>query len=242
MLVQRLEPDSELRIYLLDATLPELLDDPKGFGECLAVSREPWALIVGNFAFGQSAEDAARLRTLGRIAAAHDAPLLAEAAPPSEADLEPDWTALRKSAEARWIGLALPRFLLRLPYGKETLEVESFPFEEMPQSIHAHYLWGNPAFACACSIGEAFRNNGWNLRPGRGQITGLPLHIYKENGESMAKPCAEVLLSERDVEFILDRGLMPLASIKNQDSVLLPRMQSISDPLAPLAGRWAARS
>jgi type VI secretion system protein ImpC len=240
MLVQRLDPDSELRIYLLDATLRELLDDPQGFAECLAASREPWALIAGNFAFGQSAEDAARLRTLGRIAAATGAPLLAEGQPPSEAELAPDWTALRKSAEARWIGLAVPRFLLRLPYGKDTSEVESFAFEEMPQSVHAHYLWGNPAFACACCLGEAFRNDGWNLRPSRGQITGLPQHVYKEDGESVAKPCAEVLLTEREAEFILNNGLMPLASIKSQDSVLLLRMQSIADPLAPLAGRWAA--
>ena len=239
LLVQRLDPDRELRIYLLDATLQELLDDSQGFAECLASSREPWALIAGNFVFGQSAGDAARLRTLGRIAAAIGAPLLAESQPPSEAEWGADWTALRRSAEARWIGLALPRFLLRLPYGKATSEVESFAFEEMPESVHPHYLWGNPAFACACRLGEAFRNEGWNLRPGRGQITGLPLHVYQEDGESVAKPCAEVLLSERDAEFLLENGLIPLASMKDQDSILLLRIQSIADPLAPLSGRWA---
>jgi type VI secretion system protein ImpC len=241
MLVRRLDPDSELRIFLLDATLRELQEDPQGFVECLAASREPWALIVGNFAFGQSTEDVDGLRTLGRIAAATGAPFLAEGQPPSEAELGPDWTALRKSAVAHWIGLALPRFLLRLPYGRDTSKVESFAFEEMPQSVHAHYLWGNPAFACACRLAEAFRDEGWNLRPAGGQITGLPLHVYKNEGESVAKPCAEVLLTERDAEFILDNGLMPLASLKSQDSVLLPRIQSIADPLAPLAGRWAAR-
>jgi type VI secretion system protein ImpC len=240
MLVQRLDPDSELKIYLLDVTLRELLDDPQGFVECLAASSEPWAAIVGNFAFGPSAEDAAGLRTLGRIAAAIGAPFLAESQPPSDAEPGSDWTALRKSAEARWIGLALPRFLLRLPYGKDTSEVESFAFEEMPRSVHAHYLWGNPAFACACLLGEAFRNEGWNLRPSAGEITGLPLHIYKVDGEPVAKHCAEVLLSEHDIEFILDNGLMPVMSRKNRDSVLLPRMQSITEPLAPLAGRWTA--
>jgi type VI secretion system protein ImpC len=237
MLVQRLDPDTELRIYLLDATLRELLDDSQAFAECLAASREPWAVIVGNFAFEQNAEDAARLRTLGRIASGFGAPFLAEAQPPSGEPVA-DWTGLRRSAEARWIGLALPRFLLRLPYGKATSELETFAFEEMPESVHAQYLWGNPAFACACRLGEAFRNEGWNLRPGRGQITGLPLHVYKEDGEPVAKPCAELLLSDRDAELLLDHGLMPLASVKSQDSVVLLRMQSIADPLAPLAGRW----
>ena len=239
MLVQRLDPDSELTIYLLDATLRELLNDPQGFAECLAASREPWALIAGNFAFGQSAQDVARLRALGHIAALTGAPFLAEGEPPSEAASGPDWIALRRSAEARWIGLALPRFLLRLPYGKATSEVESLAFEEMPRMVHADYLWGNPAVACACLLGEAFRREGWDLRPGRGQITGLPLHYYKVDGESVAKPCAEILLSEREAEFLLENGLMPVASMKDQDSILLVRMQSIGDPVAQLAGRWA---
>jgi type VI secretion system protein ImpC len=237
MLVRRLNPDSELRIYLLDATLQELLDQPQQLVELLA-AREPLALIAANFAFGQSAQDAGRLRTLGRIAAGAGAPILTESQPPSEAVPGPEWIALRQSADSRWIGLALPRFLLRLPYGNETSEVESFAFEEMPQSVHADYLWGNPAFACACLLGEAFRDDGWNLSPGRGQITGLPLHVYQADGESVCKPCAEILLSERDAEFLLENGLMPLASMKNRDSILLPRLQSIADPIAQLAGRW----
>jgi type VI secretion system protein ImpC len=233
MLVQRLNPDNELRLYLLDATLQEMLDNPRQFAECLK-SREPWTLLAGNFAFGQSALDAAHLRTLGRIAMEAGAPFLAEGQPPSATELGPEWSALRRSAEARWIGLALPRFLLRLPYGKGTSEVESFAFEEMPQSVHSNYLWGNPALACACLMGEAFRNEGW-----RGQLTGLPQHFYKVDGESVSKPCAEILLTEHDAEFLLENGLMPLASMKDQDAILLPRVQSIADPLAPLAGRWS---
>jgi len=236
-LVRRLDPDGELRIHLLDATLAELLEDPRASAECLAGSRQRWAVIVGDFAFGQSAEDAARLRILGRLGASVGAPFLAEGQPP-DAEPNSDWMALRQSPEARWIGLALPRFLLRLPYGKATSAVESFAFEEMPQSVHQRYLWGNPGFACAFRLGEAFRNEGWQLRPGRGQIAGLPLHVYKVDRDSVAKPCAEVLLSERDAEFLLDNGIIPLASMKDQDSILLLRIQSIADPVAPLAGRW----
>ena len=236
-LVRRLDPDGELRIHLLDATLAELLEDPQATAECMAGSRQRWAVIVGIFGFGQSAEDEARLRILGRLAAAVGAPFLAEGQPP-DGQPNSDWAALRKSAEGRWIGLALPRFLLRLPYGKATSEVESFAFEEMPESVHRNYLWGNPGFACACRLGEAFRNEGWQLRPGRGQIAGLPLHVYKVDRDSVAKPCAEVLLSERDAEFLLDNGMIPLASVKDQDAIVLLRIQSIADPVAPLAGRW----
>jgi type VI secretion system protein ImpC len=209
MLVQRLNPDSELRIYLLDATLEELMDAPQEFAGILAASREPWALIAGNFTFGQSAQDASRLRTLGRMAASAGAPFLAEGQPP-ETEPGSDWTALRQSSEARWIGLALPRFLLRLPYGKDTSPVEALAFEEMPRSVHAHYLWGNPAWACALVLGEAFRNDGWDMRAGQEQITGLPLHFYKEAGESVAKPCGEILLTEHDADFLLENGLIPV--------------------------------
>jgi predicted component of type VI protein secretion system len=70
------------------------------------------------------------------------------------------------------------------------------------------------------------------------QIEGLPQHIYREGGESVAKPCAETLLTETEADIILASGLMPLASMKDQDSALLVRVQSIAEPAARLAGRW----
>jgi type VI secretion system protein ImpC len=240
LLVDRLQPDAELKIYVFDATLEEMMADAHDLEQRLGGSASaPWALVVGNFVFGQTAEDVTRLRWLGRLAASLGAPFLAEATPPSDAP-GPEWQALIHSAEARWIGLALPRFLLRLPYGKDTSPTE-FAFEEMPESVHADYLWGNPAFFCACVLGLAFREAGWEMRPARHrEIGGLPQHIYRANGEPVAKPCAEVLLTDTAAEFILSNGFMPLASMKDQDSVLLVRLQSIADPAAPLSGRWAS--
>jgi type VI secretion system protein ImpC len=239
MLVDRLQPDTELKIYVFDSTLEEPMADAASLERCFGGgSSAPWSLIVGNFVFEQTAADAARLRWLGRLAASLGAPFLGEAVPPSDAP-GPDWQALVHSPEARWIGLALPRFLLRLPYGKDTSPAEQFAFEEMPESVHADYLWGNPAFFCACVLGLAFRGDGWEMRPARHrEIGGLPQHIYRADGESVAKPCAEVLLSDTAAEFILGNGFMPLASMKDQDSVLLVRLQSIADPPAPLSGRW----
>jgi type VI secretion system protein ImpC len=243
MLVDRLQPDTDLKIYVFDATLEELMADAAALERCFGGSASaPWTLIVGNFVFSRSAEDAAKLRWLGRLAASLGAPFLGEAVPPSDAPgLE--WQELVRLPEARWIGLALPRFLLRLPYGKDTSPAEQLDFEEMPKSVHADYLWGNPAFFCACVLGLAFRSDGWEMRPARHrEIGGLPQHIYRAGGESVAKPCAEVLLTDTAAEFILDNGFMPLASMKDQDSVLLVRLQSIVDPPAPLSGRWASHS
>jgi len=245
MLVDRLQPDTDLKIYVFDASIEELMADSAALeqflvGHALAC---PWSLIVGNFVFGQTAADAAKLRWLGRLAASLGAPFLGEAVPPSDPSPGPEWQELVHSPEARWIGLALPRFLLRLPYGKDTAPAEQLDFEEMPESVHADYLWGNPAFFCACVLGLAFRGDGWEMRPARHrEIGSLPQHIYRADGESVAKPCAEVLLTDTAAEFILDNGFMPLASMKDQDSVLLVRLQSIADPPAPLSGRWGMLS
>ena len=84
--------------------------------------------------------------------------------------------------------------------------------------------------------GEAL---GWEMRPGmRSEIDGLPLHVYEEDGGSELKPCAEALMTQDAAERILENGLMPLASLKGQDSVRLVRFQSLAKPLRALAGRW----
>jgi len=216
-----------------------LVADTAALGNIVTSGREPWAVLVGNFVFSDSEADARRLYALGRVARLAGTPFLAEAQPPSGEPGSEAWQELRKSAVATSIGLALPRFLLRLPYGKSTSAVESFKFEEMAGSVHAEYLWGNPAFCCAYLLGQSFRDSGWDMRTGQHRkIEGLPLHVYKSGGESINKPCAEMLLSEKDAEFIMESGYMPLASLKDQDAVLLVRFQSIADPVAGLGARW----
>jgi type VI secretion system protein ImpC len=143
-------------------------------------------------------------------------------------------------AEASSLGLILPRFLLRLPYGKKSDPIESFPFEEMdtpPQ--HEHYLWGNPCFVAALLLGKTFSESGWEFSEGIQQdLEGLPLHVYEDAGESVVKPCAEILLTQRAADRISHCGIMPLATMKGEDRVRLLRFQSIASSEAGLAGRW----
>ena len=221
---------------------------------------EPWAVLAGNYIFDNSHEDAELLGCIAKIAKASGAPFitaandkvlgcesLAKTPDPVDwqklhgAEQSQAWQALRKLPDAAYLGLALPRFMLRLPYGADTDPIEQFEFEEMPsEPDHNYYLWGNPSFACVYLLAQAFTHHGWNLRPGIIQdIEGLPLYIYKEEGESRVKPCAEVVLTERAAEIILDKGIMPLLSFRNQDIIRLARFQSIADPLASLAGRWS---
>jgi type VI secretion system protein ImpC len=220
---------------------------------------EPWGLLAGIYTVAANRDDAEILGRLAKIAAAAGAPFIAAAdntlpgcglletvasagGCKGYADAEGCrvWEAFRKQPEASFIGLALPRFLLRLPYGEETDTIESFAFEEMEESPdHSHYLWGNPAFACALLLAQSFSAYGWQMRPGIIlEIEDLPLHVYKEEGESRTKPCAEVLLTEADAEEIMEKGVIPLLSFKNRDRVRVARFQSVADPPASLAGRW----
>ncbi len=245
-LVRRLETGEALKIFLLDLPPEELLTSG-GLGALRRVAVyegagtigvPPWAVIAGMYSF--SGEHEGVLAQIAGIARAAGAPFLSGLGQ-SVVGLKGVFDELRRSPVARWVGLAMPRFLLRLPYGKQTDETETFAFEEMPDPAeHERYLWGNPAIACAYLLGESFSRYGWDMRPGvLRDIDGLPLHLYESEGEKHLKPCAEVLMTEEAAELLIGRGFIPLASLKDTDRVKVVRFQSIASPNAPLAGRWA---
>jgi type VI secretion system protein ImpC len=219
---------------------------------------EPWTLLVGSFELGPTADDLGLLASLGIISANAGGPFLAaaraellgcrslaDAPDPAEwsalpSDAEAAWIALRQSPIAPWVGLALPRVLLRLPYGKDTEPVDAFEFEELgPERNHEDYLWGNPAFACALLIGQAYAAHGWSMAPGDLLDVGdLPAHSFEAGGEKHLQACAEVYLTERAAGAILDRGIMPLLSFKGRNLVRLAQFRSIASPPAALMGSW----
>jgi len=269
LLVRQLDTSSQLQLSLIDISKEELaldlssaadLRDTGAYGLLVEKSVEtpgadPWAIIVGNYNFGAGKEDAVLLSQMAKVARRAGAPFLAGASPqllgcsslastphPRDWNSSLDrscWSELRHLPESEAVGLALPRFLLRLPYGKKTSPLESFDFEEFPElPVHEDYLWGNGAFLVALLLGQSFSESGWEMRPGTiAEIDRLPLHVYG-NGESEPKPCAEALLTEDAVERMIEEGLIPLVSFKNRDSVRVARFQSVAAPRHPLAGRW----
>ena len=221
---------------------------------------QPWSLVVAAFEFGPGGEDVTLLATLGAIAAHGGAALVASASPalagctalaetpdPSEwgavdGSAHEAWQALRRSAMARFIALAAPRVLMRLPYGKSTDPIASFELDELgPARDHGAYLWGGGAFACALLVGRAFLARGWDMEPGDAlDVDDLPAHTYDQDGEKHLQPCAEALLSERAGQTLLDRGLVPLLSYKNRNAIRVMRFQSIAEPPQALAGPWGS--
>jgi len=217
---------------------------------------EPWSVVIGDYTFGPDAADVAMLARIAEIARAAGTPFIAaghaslSGCPrfqglPEPADWRavdaPEWAAFRRGETARFVGLAQPRVLLRLPYGRDAEPAETFEFDELADPPdHEEYLWGNPAYLCAILLAHSFRYDGAAMQPGRHlEVGGLPLHLVRRDGTTEALPCAESLMSERAAARILDCGLMPVASLKGSDAVRLVRFQSVSDPASPLAGRWS---
>ncbi|NJN47159.1 MAG: hypothetical protein HC808_12520 [Candidatus Competibacteraceae bacterium] len=271
-LVSELDSDADLQFYVLDVTQDELFADVRAAAADLRQSAlythlvdrtrvpgsQPWSLLIGDYAFGSSAEDVALLAALGALGAQAGGPFIATAkldlmGCASSQEL-PDpaiwqsmdsgaaerWRALRTSWIATWLGLALPRVLVRLPYGSRGEPIDAFAFEEIPAGDdHNAYLWGSPAFACASLLASAYLENGWSMQPGDClELEDLPTYTYQEAGETIMQPCAEVLLGERAAQAILEQGVMPLMSYRNRGSVRVLRFQSLADPATTLAGSW----
>jgi type VI secretion system protein ImpC len=221
---------------------------------------EPWGLIVADYTLQATAVDLLVGGCLARMAARAGAPLIAAASPllvgceslagwpdPSDwlATLPENvgnaWQGLRSQAEAVCLGLVVPRFLLRMPYGPEHSPLESVPFNELPDTAeHEAFLWGNGALACAALLGLAFHEEGWRMRlPDAMVLDDLPVFGAERDGEYYLQPCAEALLSLRAAERILAAGLMPLLSVKGTGAVQLAGWRSVAASGAALAGRWA---
>ncbi|MEO8053535.1 MAG: type VI secretion system contractile sheath large subunit [Acidobacteriota bacterium] len=219
---------------------------------------EPWGAVLGLYDFGPTLADAALLSRIAKIAQAAGAPFLAGARPDlvgcaslagtpdpddwkkSEDDGAIIWEELRVLPETSWVALALPRLMLRLPYGAKTDPIDAFPFEEIPDAPdHDAYLWGNAAVACALVLTRAFELGGWDLKPETAaEIRGLPAHVFKDGLETRVTPPSEVVLTLRAAERILEAGLVPVLSLKGSESVRVARLQPIASPLRALAGRW----
>jgi len=272
LLVRQLETGPKLKLYLIDISKAELTADLNSSANIfetgtfrllvekgvLTPGADPWSIVIGNYFFGTDRADLELLARIAKLAkragcaflAAADSSLLGTASlvnSPHPRDWQSSgepagWAELRRSPEADCVGLVLPRFLLRLPYGEKTSRLESFDFEELPGApSHEGYLWGNPAFTVALLLAQSFMEEGWEMRPGSvSQIDKLPLHIYQADGDSISKPCAEVLFTEDAVQRIVEEGLIPLVSFKGRDSVRMARLQSIADPPRPLRGRWVS--
>ena len=189
---------------------------------------QKWNYVAADYYFGRDDIDMDVLGRISLLAGSTGARFLSAATPKPEEWLNPSpgYDEIRRMPEADCVGLALPRWIARIPYGKKAGEIDLFEFEEMPKKgepPHEHYCWTNPVYALAYLIAQDHATGEEALNVHR-----LPAHVYKDGGESIVKPCAEYLMTNKDCEQLISHGLMPLVSMKGQDWVRLAGMRAIN--------------
>jgi type VI secretion system protein ImpC len=216
---------------------------------------EPYGCLIGDYYFDQSPPDVELLNGIGQVSAASHCPFISAASPSlmqmdswqelaNPRDLAkifstPEyaaWKSLRDSEDSRYIGLAMPRFLARLPYGAKTDPVEEFDFEEVTEGgKHDRYCWANSAFAMAVNINRSFKLYGWCSRirgiESGGAVEGLPAHTFPTDDGGVDLKCpTEIAISDRREAELAKVGLMPLIHKKNTDFAAFIGAQSLQKP------------
>ncbi|SAL76923.1 EvpB family type VI secretion protein [Caballeronia choica] len=216
---------------------------------------EPYGALVADYYFDNSGPDVDLLTQMSKIAAAAHAPFIA-AADPSVMLMEswqelanprdltkifqtPEhaaWRSLRESEDSRYIGLAMPRFLARAPYGAKTNPVEEFDFEEDTAGADSSkYTWANAAYAMATNINRSFKSYGWCSRirgiESGGAVPDLPVHAFPTDDGGVDMKCpTEIAISDRREAELAKNGFMPLVHKKNSDFAAFIGAQSLHKP------------
>jgi len=196
---------------------------------------DPVSFIIANYEFDSGPGDVELLRNIADVAAVSHAPFIASTSPNffgresfdevnevTQLDAIMDspaylnWNSFRESENSRYIGLTLPKFLLRLPYGEKTVKVKGFDYsEDVKAEDHEKYLWGNAAFAFAANINSSFTDHGWPVNivgPQSGGMVGnLPLHVYDvgENIQEFKIPL-EIKIPDMKERDYAEHGFIPL--------------------------------
>ena len=146
------------------------------------------------------------------------------------------WRSLRDSDDARYLGLAMPRFLARAPYGAKSNPVEAFDFEEDTAGADSNkYAWANAAYAMATNINRSFKMYGWCSRirgiEAGGAVEGLPTHAFPTDDGGVDMKCpTEIAISDRREAELAKNGFMPLIHKKNSDFAAFIGAQSLQKP------------
>ena len=256
-LIRRLETDEQLQVVLIDMTADELAADLSATDDLtetalyrVLVENPPqsanegaYAAVLGCYVFQQTAETAERLGRLARIAAQIPAPFISAMESGildrEVGEVQEAWTALTARPEAGCLGLTVPRFLLRLPYGDRTDPIDAFDFEECTGKTGVQgLLWGNSAVLAGLLLGQSYTEQGAQIDPGSILEVGeLPLYHYRDSdGDQVAVPCTERLLTSREGDELVDRGFMPVLAIKGAPDVRLADFRAVGGGM--LRGYW----
>lgn len=216
----------------------------------------PFGVLIGDYEFGPSGQDVQVLKGMSKVAACAHAPFIASAGAQllnmdswtelnnprdikkiiADSKEHMAWRSLREDEDSRYLGLTMPRFLSRVPYGSKTEPLEAFDFEEeVDGSDHSKYCWSNAAYAFGANINRSFYENGWTTQirglESGGVVENLPCHVFPtDDGGIDAKCPTEIAVTDRREKELADIGLIPLSHYKNTDYSCFFGAQSLKKP------------
>ena len=239
LLTQRLETDTHLQIVLYDITAEEVATDLasaenlkdtglyKLFIEqpTLDEQQGPLTAIAACYTFEQTASHADLLKRIARIVAESNTPFIASTSLNCLNQESPaqEWQALHSLTEAAYLALTVPKFMLRIPYGKNGEPIDPFDLEELiAHEDTGKFLWGHSSVLAGLSLGLSYREqglNGMNIHSNM-TIREMPFYYYTDSdGDQIALPCTEQLFTETQISQIISQNLIPIVSIKGQTEV-----------------------
>ncbi len=260
-LVRRIETGANMQIVLYDVSAEELAADLAASEAldqtglyamlveqpALDANQGALSLLAGLYQFELTPPHAELLGRLAQVAGAAGAPFIAAIGPDALKTPQHDWHplikqawgALRELPAAAYLGLATPRFLLRMPYGKRTDPIDAFAFEEFTrQGGLSGMLWANPAVAVTQVLAETWMRSKKMELGSVANVGDLPVYVYHDkDGDQIALPCTERLFTEKLAAQVGSMGVIPLVSLRGRPELRVAGFNGVGGK--KLAGRWA---
>lgn len=226
---------------------------------------EPFGLLIGDYDLthrpypDHPTDDLAALNGITGVAAAAFAPFVCGVDPrflelDSFADLDPTidldrtlarpeyvkWRSLRDTEDSRFVGMVVPKVLLREPHTDSPGHDHRFQYrEDVTSPDRKGYLWGNGAFAFAAVAARTFADSGWlagirGVRGGdaetAGRVSGLPVLAYGPDLSPFARSVTDVHLTDRQEKELSDQGFVPLCHLPGTADAAFYTTPSIQKP------------
>lgn len=149
------------------------------------------------------------------------------------------WNGLRKAIDTRFIGLTLPRVLMRRPYQSSMASYKGVNFFEKCDNTGDNNLWGNASYAFGCILIREFADIGWfgHIRGApRNQLSGgifkeLPIDYHATDAKDIAfKQVTDVIITDTLEKKISELGFIPLCQGYLSPYATFYNNQSIHSP------------
>ena len=202
----------------------------------------PFGALLADYDVTPRPSDIAIVKSLSQVAAAAFCPVFLNTSPSMfgvdrfdqmqhsidyskvQSDLDfLSWRQFRETEDSRFVGLVMPRMLMRRPYGEEKVARSGYLFEEQDTDRNSH-VWGGAVYAVGETLIRAFSQSRWlaDIRgiqrgvDGGGLVLGpVSLDFSTDSREIASKPITDLVISDALERKLADLGFISLCACKD---------------------------